>query len=181
VQLDPNNWRRYRDLSQQYLRVKLYSSAVVGFEKALALNPKDASLPFLLGRTYREMGITTRAEGYLKNAAALGVSGAEINREFSFVYQSKGDFGPAAEIWKKTLTPTSSEEDIGRLIALAGLAHDRKMAEEALATLKKGGASAETIAFYQSLIDVPAQEPDAVLALKTTNPHMKILLENIVK
>lgn len=181
VQLDPQNWRRYRDLAQQYLRVKIYKSAIVGFDKAIELNPKESSLPFLLGRTYQEMGLYVRAESNLKKAASLGVSGADLDREFSYIYEGKGHYAAAADMWKKTLTPASNEEDIGRYIALAGLAHNKIMAEDGLSMLKKGKASAETIAFYQSLIELPTQDPESVLALKTTNSTLKNLMENITK
>ncbi len=181
AQLNRKDWRRHRDLAALYETVKLYRKAVESYQNALRASPKEATVYFQLGRTWRKLGLTNYAEADLVKARNFGHDKDAVNRELSFVYEGQGRFAEALSAFEKQVSPASPPEDGGRMIYLAYLAHNRTLASTWAKALKNNKVSRETVPFYEALVDLMDGPAGQALSFKTSDPSLQFLLESALR
>lgn len=179
IEYDPRNWKRYRDVANLFEQAQLYNKAVGYYEKAFTWNSKEPSLPFVLGRTWRKLGIYTEADKQLKLATDLGYPAIEIQAELSLVFEGQGHFGQALTASLASVGEKASPERLARIIYLAVLAGDGGVARKTLDQLKAQKPSPETTKFYENLVELTAAGPAALLTAR--DPNLQALIRGYIQ
>ena len=159
--------------------LELYDKAVVRYQRGLKFNAKGPELHFMLGRTYRKMGLSEKAERSLKTAISYGLDDVALERELSLVYEGEGRFKEAAQALINTLSASSALADWGRMIYLSSLASDSGFVEQGLTHLKKQHASKDTLNFYAELVQSIRSKPTRALLVDVSDPTLKSLIDSI--
>ncbi len=163
VKYDLRNWRRWRDLAQQYEAAKLFQKAVETFHKAIKLAPKKETLYFGRARNLVELGFYREAEHDLIISMDLGHMPGDVFRVLSRVMEGRGRYEEAAESWKESLADDASDADWCRLLYLYVLAGDERQSKIVLATLSERDLPSETMQFYSSLVQGMSSSPQRTL------------------
>jgi predicted Zn-dependent protease len=122
------------------LRKGQVAEAIEAQEKAVALNPGNASLHLELGRTLAAAGRDAEAERELAAAAGLGES-AEAYELLGTVRAMRGELGPAREAYRQAIALDGSRRE-----ALDGLARTAAMDGGATAMDLQEALQAATVA-----------------------------------
>lgn len=92
----------YAKLADTYDRAKLYDKAVDAYNKALALNPNDATLHNGLGNTFAETGKIPEAEAEFQKSATLDPAGAsKAYYNLGAIMYNSGKMDAAVDAFKK--------------------------------------------------------------------------------
>jgi tetratricopeptide (TPR) repeat protein len=167
---DKRNWRRHRDLGLQYETLGRYDDAVARYERALRLEPSKTVVMMALARTYRKMGLAEYAEDWLKKALAANHRASEVDQELSYVYEMEGRYPESAQVWMSAIGPGLAPVDqLCRLVYLGLLSNDPVLVKKAMKRVKAARKSKDTGVFYENLVQLLTQHPDAVLLGKTPN------------
>ncbi len=167
---DKKNWRRHRDLALQYEQVGRYDDALTHYKRALHFEPRKTILMMAVARTYREMGLASYALDWLKKAKDANHRESEVDEELSYVYEMQGRYAESAVTWSGFLGAGPAPVDqLCRLVYLGLLANDTALVKKAMKRVKAAPKSKETGVFYENLVQLLTQHPDAVLLGKTPN------------
>jgi tetratricopeptide (TPR) repeat protein len=167
---DKKNWRRHRDLALQYEAVGRYDDALAQYKAALKREPSKTILMMALARTYRKMGLPKYAEPWLKKAKDGNHRETEVNEEYSYVYEMEGRYTESATAWTDFLgTGPAPVDQWCRLVYLVLMSNDAGLTKKAMKRVKAAPKSKETGVFYENLVQLLTQHPDAVLLGKTPN------------
>ncbi|MBV9079568.1 MAG: tetratricopeptide repeat protein [Elusimicrobia bacterium] len=177
---DPKNWRRHRDLAGLYEQAKLYHKAREEYSSARVLNPREPSVWFVSGRTYREMGLFKEAEPFLSKALDLGHDEHAVHRELSFVDEGRGRFATALNEWRQGAGDSADPADIARGIYLSVLSSDLASARTELGRLKAVSSSKDTVQLYENLIEWPPSGLDALLSSGGKFPELESLVASFL-
>lgn len=180
VVYDRKNWRRHRDLAFISEQLGLFENAVKAYEASIKYNPKSSSIYIALGRTRRKMGLLKDAQRDLERAMDLGANSTQLTRELSLVLEGRGRFLEAAQLERAALTPSSSVSDWGRMVYLAALANDKKLANEGLVQIRNRDTSADNVSFYEELADVASRGPSSLATATLADPTLRSLVESIL-
>jgi tetratricopeptide (TPR) repeat protein len=158
-------------LARLYEQAELYRKALNEYERSLHFNSKEPDLFFALGRTWRKLGLYTDAERWLIKAQEAGYDLLAVQNEFSRVYEGQGRYQEAALAWSQT------KGDGKRLFYLAALAHDDTLLGIARERMKTEPVSSDTTRTYENLVQLLARSPQEILAGKTNDPTLQLLLK----
>jgi tetratricopeptide (TPR) repeat protein len=115
-----DKWQEQYDLGVKYLDEGNYEQAVLAFEAAVKIDPKNADGYFKLGISYRCAGKPDEAVTALKKAGELSPDGsADISNELSRAYMAAGQYGDAETLLKELYAGGSDEAGV-LLIAAYG-------------------------------------------------------------
>jgi len=82
-------------------RTGAYADAVSGFERALALDPKNVEAYLGLGRTYNSLGHTTESEQAFRRAIDISPACWSCYNQLGAYLYGHGRYGEAARTWQK--------------------------------------------------------------------------------
>jgi Flp pilus assembly protein TadD len=110
--IDSNDVQSFYDKGLKELWQENYSAALAFFQKAMAKNPQDANVWFLVGYCYGNLGrYQDEIESY-KQAIRIKPDFAKAHYNLGIAYLLKGDKGSALEEYKilKTLDAEKANE-----------------------------------------------------------------------
>jgi tetratricopeptide (TPR) repeat protein len=180
VLYDRKNWRRHQDLALILERLGKFDQAAESYRRAIKYNPKSGSVYIHLGRTHRKLGLLKLAQLELEKAQDYGANSAQLNRELSLVLEGRGQFSAAALQEKNGLTPQSSVGEWGRLVYLAALAGDKKLANEGLIQIRSKETPADTLSFYEELADCLGRKSASLSPTSLNDATLRRLVENAI-
>lgn len=180
VLYDRKNWRRHKDLAMICEQLGEFDQAAESYRRAIKYNPKSGSIYINLGRTHRKMGLLKLAQKELEQAQDFGANSAQLNRELSLVLEGRGQFSAAALQEKSGLTPQSSVGEWGRLVYLAALAGDKKLANEGLIQIRSKETPADTLSFYEELADCLGRKSASLSSASLNDATLRRLVENAI-
>jgi tetratricopeptide (TPR) repeat protein len=105
-------WNHYRD-GEQALKRNDLNAAREHLEACLAVWPKNATVHFLAGRTYRRLGDFDQANDHLNTCQQLGYDAEAVKLERSLMAVQRGDLGSAE---KKLLEDVANDHPDSVLI-----------------------------------------------------------------
>ncbi len=103
IQADPNDPQGHYELASAYHRLQIFDKALLEYEKAIEVGPKNAQYCEGVGRLWRDWGMPKSGIDYLQKALELRPSYIEAWNSLGTIYDQLREFSEAQRCYLKAL------------------------------------------------------------------------------
>jgi tetratricopeptide (TPR) repeat protein len=140
IELDARNAKAYRALGMTDLELKDYQAAYQAWLKAVALDPKDETSKYYLGRLFYQADLANEAAAWLREALKIAPEDFKATTYLGLCAEALGYDNTAVQLYRKAVAESEAQEKpyAEAYLNLGNFLRKEGNDEQALAVLQQG-------------------------------------------